>query len=224
MRQNSLVALFLFIICFSSCKDESKTGVVNKSEKTINSNDANINSIIDSTLNTTSIDSSNPIVDVGVILEETIDSTNTEKNTRSNYSDKIVTPSKEEKNVSITTSASKSNAVKVVSSSNLKLDNIVFDDLILTYDTITAGDKIKRKYYFTNKNDYPIEVVSTYPDCGCTAPSFPFLPIEKGERGFIGVDYNSVGKQGKQISNIHIKFKGIKEEKIIKLIGFVKEK
>ena len=34
--------------------------------------------------------------------------------------------------------------------------------------------------------------------CGCTTPSFPFVPIAPGERGFIGVTYDSTGKLGKQ--------------------------
>ncbi|NNE30228.1 MAG: DUF1573 domain-containing protein, partial [Saprospiraceae bacterium] len=34
--------------------------------------------------------------------------------------------------------------------------------------------------------------------CGCTQPSYPFLPILPGEEGAIGVRFDSKGKLGKQ--------------------------
>lgn len=104
------------------------------------------------------------------------------------------------------------------------LDSITFKTIVFDYDTITEGDVIKYKFEFENRNKKAIEVASTYPDCGCTIPSFPFLALDQGDKGHIGVTYNSVGKNGVQESAIHVKFKGIKEERILMLKGFVKAK
>ena len=34
--------------------------------------------------------------------------------------------------------------------------------------------------------------------CGCTFPSYPFLPIKPGEEGQIDVNFDSKGKIGRQ--------------------------
>ncbi len=75
-----------------------------------------------------------------------------------------------------------------------------------TYDfgRIVQGDVIQTKINFINTGNAPLEVVNASASCGCTRPTFPFLPIGPGERGYIGVEYNSTGKLGPQNPEIRL--------------------
>jgi len=75
---------------------------------------------------------------------------------------------------------------------------ISFDNYIYQFGTITEGDVIEHNFNFTNTGKATLNIKSSSATCGCTVPSYPFIPIEPGEKGFIGVTYNSIGKSGKQ--------------------------
>ena len=53
-------------------------------------------------------------------------------------------------------------------------------------------------FKFTNTGNAPLEITNAEVSCGCTYPSYPFLPIEPGKTGEITVTFNSKGKFGKQ--------------------------
>ncbi len=95
---------------------------------------------------------------------------------------------------------------------------------VIDLGEMIEGDFRSVKVYFTNAGKRPLSIQKVVPSCGCTLPSFPFVDIDPGEEGFIGLDYNSVGKSGKQ--NASISVYGNMEGSPVKLtlIANVKEK
>lgn len=86
----------------------------------------------------------------------------------------------------------------------IKKANIKFDEYIHTFGHIEQGDIIEHEFQFTNTGKAPLNIKNTTATCGCTIPSYPFIPIAPGETGFIGVTYNSTGKLGKQSPTITV--------------------
>lgn len=73
-----------------------------------------------------------------------------------------------------------------------------FSEKTYKFGTITEGEKVEHKFFFTNVGDKPVNVKEASATCGCTYPSHPFVPIKPGEKSYIGVTFNSKGKEGKQ--------------------------
>jgi len=115
----------------------------------------------------------------------------------------------------------KKKPVKIYSS---KKPQIQFEELTWNFGEITEGDIIDKKFKFTNTGNAPLEIIATSATCGCTRPSFPFLDIAPGESNVIGVNYNSVGKDGKQHPEVTIESNTNPKITIIKLHGTVKPK
>jgi hypothetical protein len=106
---------------------------------------------------------------------------------------------------------------------NLK-PKITFEETMYDFEEITAGDIIEIKFNFKNTGKAPLIIKSATATCGCTVPSYPFIPIEPGERGFIGVTYNSVGKSGEQKPSITIITNAAPAKYVLHLQGNVLEK
>ncbi len=79
-----------------------------------------------------------------------------------------------------------------------------FDDKAHKYGMIMQGDKVKHDFKFTNKGTKELVVNNVNASCGCTHPSFPFIPIAPGETGVIGVVFDSTGKLGPQKSTVTV--------------------
>lgn len=101
---------------------------------------------------------------------------------------------------------------------------IEFDQPFQDFGTIMEGDTVDFKFTFTNKGKGPLDISSAVPTCGCTLPSFPFIPVEPGEEGYIGVKYISIGKQGEQSPSIEVTSNGSVEPIILTMKGFVEPK
>jgi len=76
----------------------------------------------------------------------------------------------------------------------------------------------------TKTGNAPLEIKSASATCGCTQPSYPFIPVEPNEQGHISVRYNSVGKEGHQKPEVSIITNIDKNEIILFMEGFVIEK
>lgn len=101
---------------------------------------------------------------------------------------------------------------------------IEFEEIKMTFDTIAQGDVIDYKFVFTNTGNAPLEITGASATCGCTQPSFPFIPIEPNEQGHISVRYNSVGKEGFQNPEITVKTNINNKEIVLLMEGFVVKK
>ena len=105
-----------------------------------------------------------------------------------------------------------------------KYPQIEFEELVWDFGEIIEGDIIEKKFKFTNTGNAPLEIIATSATCGCTRPSFPFLEIAPGETNVIGVNYNSVGKDGVQEPEVTIESNTEPKTTVIKLHGTVKPK
>lgn len=98
---------------------------------------------------------------------------------------------------------------------------IEFEEMTMVFDTIKQGDIIDHNFIFTNTGSAPLEIKSANVTCGCTRPSYPFIPIEPNEQGRISVTYNSVGKEGFQTPEVTILTNISSKEIVLKMEGYV---
>lgn len=75
---------------------------------------------------------------------------------------------------------------------------IKFDKDVFDYGSIDQGEKVEHKFTFKNTGTKELVITNAIASCGCTMPSYPFIPIAPGEEGYIGVIFDSTGKLGKQ--------------------------
>ncbi len=68
----------------------------------------------------------------------------------------------------------------------MKLDNAVYD-----YGTIEYDSNGRCYFEFTNDSDQELIVNTVRTSCGCTRPEWPKEPVKPGEKGQIGVSYNT---------------------------------
>lgn len=102
-----------------------------------------------------------------------------------------------------------------------KLAEIEFEKLSHDFGEIMEGDKISHKFTFKNTGNAPLSISKANATCGCTQPSFPFIDINPGETGYIGVDYYSVNKDGPQSPEITV-YTNTREDSItLTLTGIV---
>lgn len=85
-----------------------------------------------------------------------------------------------------------------------KRAKIKFNELVHKFGTIKTGDKVKHQFKFKNTGNAPLVIKSVDVSCGCTFPSYPFLPIEPGKDGVIDVTFDSEHKVGRQKPTITV--------------------
>jgi len=102
---------------------------------------------------------------------------------------------------------------------------IEFDEYLYDFGEIVEGDKIDYKFTFKNTGNAPLTITEADATCGCATPSIPFIDILPGEVGYIGVNYNSVGKEGEQTPQVTIYSNAQKHPiLVLKLKGYVMTK
>ena len=89
------------------------------------------------------------------------------------------------------------------------------------FGTIKTGDKVKHQFKFKNLGDAPLVIKNVDVSCGCTFPSYPFLPIKPGESGEIEVTFDSKNKVGRQKPTITVVTNGRPRTTKLYLEGFV---
>lgn len=85
-----------------------------------------------------------------------------------------------------------------------KRSKIKFGNTNHEFGTIKQGDIIKYDFNFKNSGDAPLVIKKVDVSCGCTFPSYPFMPIEPGKSGTIGITYDSKNKMGRQKPTITV--------------------
>ncbi|MEM6321813.1 MAG: DUF1573 domain-containing protein [Bacteroidota bacterium] len=102
-----------------------------------------------------------------------------------------------------------------------KRGRIKFTETTHKFGTIKSGDKVKHTFTFTNTGDAPLVIKNVEVSCGCTFPSYPFLPIEPGDKGEIEVTFNSEYKIGRQKPTVTVITNGRPRTLKLYLEGFV---
>jgi len=102
-----------------------------------------------------------------------------------------------------------------------KRAKIKFDGLVHKFGTIKTGDKVSHQFKFKNTGNAPLVIKSVDVSCGCTFPSYPFLPIEPGKEGAIDVTFDSEHKVGRQKPTVTVVTNGRPRTIKLNLEGFV---
>ncbi len=79
---------------------------------------------------------------------------------------------------------------------------MTFDNRTLDYGYIEEGTVINHTFKFKNTGTTAINILNADVSCGCTYPTYSFLPIEPGKTGEIGVRFDSKGKLGVSKSTV----------------------
>jgi hypothetical protein len=87
---------------------------------------------------------------------------------------------------------------------NLLPPQLTFVDTIFRFGTIAADSVVQHVFEFTNTGGKPLEIAKVEASCGCTAASYPFLLISKGEKSSITARFDSKGKKGKQEKSLKV--------------------
>ncbi len=105
-----------------------------------------------------------------------------------------------------------------------KRSKISFSEKSWSFGDIRDGDIVKHDFKFKNTGNAPLEVKNVTATCGCTQPSFPFLPIAPGEEGVISVTFNSTGKINEQRPTVTVITNGKPSIVKLNLEGMVRPK
>ncbi len=89
-------------------------------------------------------------------------------------------------------------------SSNNGNARIRFSEMSHDYGIIQQGEEVKHKFKFRNTGTTELVISNVTVSCGCTHPSYPFIPLAPGEEGYIGVHFDSKGRLGKQKPTITV--------------------
>ena len=82
---------------------------------------------------------------------------------------------------------------------------IEFDETIFNFGTLIEGEKTTHKFTFTNTGKGALLISAVNADCNCTvSKNYSKSPINKGEKGYIEVTFDSKGKIGENVKNITI--------------------
>jgi Protein of unknown function (DUF1573) len=68
---------------------------------------------------------------------------------------------------------------------------MVFENETIDYGTINKNAEGKREFVFTNNGTEPLIITTAQGSCGCTVPTTPKDPIAPGDKGVIGVKYDT---------------------------------
>ena len=134
--------------------------------------------------------------------------------------EKVETTAKKVAAKTVTTTDRKAEP-KAVKKKAKKRSKIKFDELIHKFGTITTGDKVNHQFKFKNTGNAPLVIKSVDVSCGCTFPSYPFLPIEPGKEGTIDVTFDSTNKVGRQKPTVTVVTNGRPRTIKLNLEGFV---
>ena len=106
---------------------------------------------------------------------------------------------------------------------DIKLDGpkINFSTLEHNFDTIVKNSDGCCSFEFFNDGTEPLIITSAFSSCGCTVPSWSQKPILPGEKGTIGVKYNTE-KEGDFQKLIIVKSNSVEKPKsILRIKGVV---
>jgi len=117
---------------------------------------------------------------------------------------------------------SKKAPIAKVESSKVDGPGMLFDTETIDYGTVAPNSEGKREFSFVNNGNKPLIIESTQGSCGCTVPTKPEKPILPGERGVIGVKYDTSRAGQPFTKNVTVKSNAVGQEtKVLTIKGVV---
>jgi hypothetical protein len=74
---------------------------------------------------------------------------------------------------------------------NTEASSIKFENTVYDFGTIPYDSDGRCHFTFINDSDQPLIVNVVRTTCGCTRPEWPENPVKPGEKGRIGITYNT---------------------------------
>ena len=105
-----------------------------------------------------------------------------------------------------------------------KRSKISFEEKSWNFGELRDGDIVNHDFKFKNVGNAPLNIKNVTATCGCTQPTFPFLPIAPGEEGTISVTFNSTGKINEQRPTVTVITNGKPSIVKLNLEGMVRPK
>jgi hypothetical protein len=102
-----------------------------------------------------------------------------------------------------TKSKTKKTTATKTSSSGIP-SGLKFNDIYYEFGQIKQGEVVNHDFEFINMTKKPLVISNASATCGCTTPSYPFIPVGPGETGTIGITFNSKNKLGNQSPTITV--------------------
>lgn len=75
---------------------------------------------------------------------------------------------------------------------------MVFKEEVYNFGTVEAGENVNIVFELTNTGTGDLVISNAKGSCGCTEPSFSFLPIAPNEKSTIDVTFKTAGREGMQ--------------------------
>lgn len=100
---------------------------------------------------------------------------------------------------------------------------INFEEEIIDFGEIKAGEIVIKNFVFTNSGKHPLLIEAINSDCGCLKFLYKKVAVKPGETGNIEVEFNSDGLWGKQYKTIEFDA-NCKEPKHLAIFANVKNK
>ncbi len=69
--------------------------------------------------------------------------------------------------------------------------SLSFESTVHNFGTIPYESDGRCYFEFTNTSDVPLVINDVRTTCGCTRPEWPSEPVSPGEKGKIGITYNT---------------------------------
>ncbi len=199
-----------FILIFSACNND--TVVEETTSKTVEATENLVDDAKNSQLAEAVTDAATVAKEAGTeAIKETADKTNEVVKT---MTDKASEPKE----------VAKEEVVKEKPKKKRRRSKISFEAKSWNFGDIRDGDIVNHDFKFKNVGDAPLEVKNVTATCGCTQPSFPFLPIAPGEEGVISVTFNSTGKINEQRPTVTVITNGRPSIVKLNLEGMVRPK
>lgn len=99
---------------------------------------------------------------------------------------------------------------------------MLFETETIDYGTVAPNSDGKREFVFVNNGNKPLVIESTQGSCGCTVPTKPEKPILPGEKGVIGVKYDTSRAGQPFTKNVTVKSNAVGQEtKVLTIKGTV---
>ena len=80
------------------------------------------------------------------------------------------------------------------------------------------------KFYFENTENVPLVILNVTTTCGCTVSEWTKTPVEKNQKGFVNVIFNSKGISGEFSKSIYVKSNADNDVVLLRITGEVMNK
>ena len=99
---------------------------------------------------------------------------------------------------------------------------ISFEQTLYEFGNIREdGGKVTHEFEFTNEGKDPLKIISAKAECGCTTPEYPRTEILPGEKGYIKVTSNPLGRPGGFTKAVTVRCSGNPGKVVLKIRGTV---